>query len=1052
MSGRMSKRFGRELLGTAALATVLLAGTAATAQTAGRTPAAAPAVRPAPVSSLVRSVNIPYEEFTLSNGLRVITHTDRKVPIVAVSVWYGVGSKDEPKGRTGFAHLFEHLMFNGSENAPGEFFEPLENVGATDYNGTTWFDRTNYFQNVPTPALDLALFLESDRMGYLLGAVTQENLTNQIGVVQNEKRQGDNEPYGLTEYAILEGLFPEGHPYRHSTIGSMADLSAATLDTVRDWFRTHYGPNNAVLVLAGDIDARTARPMVEKYFGSIPRGRTPPKGTAGVPERTAITRVTMQDQVANARLYRVWAVPGRLSPEGPLLDTAAAVLAGGTTSRLYNDLVRDKQLAVAVRGYLQEHQLSSFLQLEVDVRPGVEVAAVETRLDQLMADFLRRGPTADEVSRVATRAVAGTIRGLEEVGGFGGKAVTLAEGELYADDPGFYRKQLDIYARATPATVLAASRRWINDGDLRLTVLPGPRPADESAAAGASAGGAGGINRPRYYQQPASAQTGTGQAAQATAASRAAPAPVQQSGPAAANTTAPTAGVQQPAPTAPQQPTGRPPAQATPASQAPQPRPQADAASAPRRSTRPQPMPTVQGFAALDFPDVQRLRLSNGMEVQFVRRATVPVVQMALSFDAGIASDSAEKPGLATLTAALLDEGTPRRTSVQVAEEAERLGASLSATAGVDRTRVAMSALKPNLAASLDLLADVVRNPAFNPADVERLRTSQLNRIAQELTQPSSIASREIAPLIFGPNHPYGKPLTGSGTPTGVQAITRADLQAYQQRWLRPDTATLFVVGDATLAELRPQLERAFGTWRAPAVPRGVKTFTTVQAPAAGRIVLIDRPSSPQSVILGGLPLPLEGTDDPLQLSAANEILGGSFTSRLNTDLREVKGWSYGVRSQTLPVREQLPFLVSAPVQTDRTADSLKALIDNVRDFQGPKPATPAEISRMVNSNVRSLPGDYETSAEVLGALERNALLSRPDDYLERLPARYQALSASELSTAARAIDPARMTWVVVGDRARIEAPLRALNLGTVEVRAPSAAAPATTPARPAGG
>jgi len=1025
----------------AAAGALLLAGAPAQAQTSA-------AARPAPVSELVRAVNIPYEEFTLANGLRVVTHTDRKVPIVAVSVWYGVGSKDEPPGRTGFAHLFEHLMFNGSENAPGEFFEPLENVGATDFNGTTWFDRTNYFQNVPTPALELALFLESDRMGYLLGAVTQENLTNQIGVVQNEKRQGDNQPYGLTEYAILEGLFPEGHPYRHSTIGSMADLSAATLDTVREWFRTHYGPNNAVLVLAGDIDARTARPLVETYFGTIPRGRTPPKRTAGVPERTAVTRVTLRDQVANPRIYRVWAVPGRLSPETPLLDAAAAVLGGGTTSRLYNDLVRDKQLAVAVRGYLQENQLASFLQLEVDVRPGVEVAAVEARLDQLMADFLRTGPTADEVSRVATRAVAGTIRGLEEVGGFGGKAVTLAEGELYANDPGFYRRQLDIYARATPQTVLAASRRWINDGDLRLTVLQGPRPADESAArAGAPAGaqdggGAGGVNRPRFYRQPGQ-PAGAQPVVPAPTPPRAAEQPARPTSPAPGEAAIPATGVQQPAPVAPPQPTGQPPAQATQEAQAPEAQPLADEGAPPRRPTRPQPRPQVQGFAALDFPAVERARLSNGMEVQFVRRATVPVVQMALSFDAGTASDSPDKLGLATLTATLLDEGTGRRTSVQIAEEAERLGASLAAGASLDRTRVFMSALKPNLAASLELMADVVRNPAFPPAEVERLRTIQLNRIAQELTQPSAIASREIAPLIYGPDHPYGKPLTGSGTPEGVRSITLADLRAYQQRWLRPDNATLFVVGDATLAELRPQLERAFGAWSAPAVARGTKRFITAPTPAAGRIVLIDRPNSPQSVILGGLALPLEGTDDPLQLNAANEILGGSFISRLNTELRERKGWSYGVRSSVQPVREQLPFIVSAPVQTDRTADSLKTLVDLTRAFQGAQPPTPQELSLVINSNVRSLPGSYETSNEVLSALERNALLGRPDDYLERLAARYQALTPGELSAAARVIDPARMTWVIVGDRARVEAPLRALNLGAVEVRAAAPAAPA---------
>src|SRR4051812_8214604 len=269
----------RLLLPIALFSAFAVAGCASTSSdqvaTASNTPAqtAPPAAQgPAPVAQLVRQVDIPYRQFTLDNGLKVIVHEDHKAPIVAVSVWYHVGSKDEPAGKTGFAHLFEHLMFNGSENAPGDFFEPLQQVGATDYNGTTWFDRTNYFETVPTPALELALFLESDRMGHLLGAVTQENLTNQIGVVQNEKRQGDNEPYGLVEYRQLQNLFPEGHPYHHSTIGSMSDLTGASLEDVKNWFRQKYGPNNAVLVLAGDVDLATARRLAEKYFGDIPRG------------------------------------------------------------------------------------------------------------------------------------------------------------------------------------------------------------------------------------------------------------------------------------------------------------------------------------------------------------------------------------------------------------------------------------------------------------------------------------------------------------------------------------------------------------------------------------------------------------------------------------------------------------------------------------------------------------------------------------------------------------------------------------------------------------
>jgi len=349
---------------------------------------------PATVADLVRKVDIPYTRFTLANGLRVLVHEDRKAPVVAVSVWYNVGSKDEPPGRTGFAHLFEHLMFNGSENAPGDYFEPLREVGATDFNGTTWFDRTNYFQTVPRPALERVLFLESDRMGHLLGAVSQETLTNQVGVVQNEKRQGDNQPFGLVEYAQLAALFPEGHPYRHATIGSMADLDAASLDDVRSWFRAKYGPNNAVLVLAGDISADEARPLVEKYFGHIPRGPENRPAMAPVPTLPAPVTEVMKDRVANTRLYRNWAVPGLLDSESAALTVAAGVLGGLSSSRLDNELVRKDQTAVRVSAENQAFHRVGIFEVQVDVKPGADADAVARRLDAIIADLIARGPTA----------------------------------------------------------------------------------------------------------------------------------------------------------------------------------------------------------------------------------------------------------------------------------------------------------------------------------------------------------------------------------------------------------------------------------------------------------------------------------------------------------------------------------------------------------------------------------------------------------------------------------------------------------------------------------
>jgi len=922
----------RKWLAVLAAGTMLASGSAAIAAKKDKRADARAVAAAGPSPELIASVNIPYEQFTLPNGLRVVVHTDRKVPIVATSLWYHVGSKDEPAGKTGFAHLFEHFMFEGSEHVK-DFDKPLEDAGATGMNGSTWFDRTNYVQTVPTGALDLVLFMESDRMGHLLGTLNKESLDQQRGVVQNEKRQGDNQPYGMVEYEILEALFPEGHGYRHSTIGSMADLTAASLDDVKEWFRTWNTPNNAVLVLAGDIDAATARPMVEKYFGDIPAGPPVKRMKDAVPEHVNVQREIMQDRVAQARVYRVWVAPGRTDAITPSLDVAAAILAGGNSSRFYNDLVRDKKLATGVRGYVQAHESASFFQLEADVAPGVDPKLVDARVDELVNQFLAEGPTADEVARVATRAVSGTIRGLEEVGGFGGKAATLAEGALYAGDPGFYKVELARYAEATPASVLAAARRWINDGAYALTVLP--------------------------YGTPQAAATG------------------------------------------------------------------ADRSK----------LPPVTAGKDLDFPEVERARLSNGIPVVFSRRATVPVVNLSVSFDAGIAADSRAKPGLGNLTMSLLDEGTAKRSAIQIAEEAERLGAAIGMGSDVDSSRVALSALKASLAPSIDLWADIVRNPTFQPAEIERLRGITLARIDNELDQPQALALRVLPPILYGANHPYGVPLTGSGTPDGVRAATRDDLAAYHDTWLRPDNATIFVVGDTSLAEVTPLLETAFGDWRAPALPKGTKTFTTATAPASSRIVLIDRPGSPQSFILGGAPLPVKGRDDPLTLFAANEVLGGSFLARINSNLRETKGWSYGAYTSVRGAVEQMPFTIQAPVQTDKTAASIKEIIAELRGYRGPRLTTPEELNRVIQGNVRSLPSSYETAAAVLGSLERNKIYGRPDDYQEKLSDRYRALTAAQFDAAIKQyIDPDHLVWVVVGDRAKIEPELKTLGL-PIEIR-----------------
>jgi zinc protease len=885
-----------------------------TASTPAPAPSALASVEPAPVEKLIAAVDIPYEQFTLDNGLTVLVHTDRKAPVVGVSVWYNVGSKHEPRGKTGFAHLFEHLMFNGSENAPGDFFEPLQQIGATDVNGTTWFDRTNYFQTVPTGALDRALMLESDRMGYLLGAVTQEKLDNQRSVVQNEKRQSDNQPYGIVEYEQLENLYPSGHPYHHSTIGSMADLDSASLEDVKAWFRDHYGPNNAILVLAGDIDTPAAKAKVTKWFGAIPSGPEVKPVQAPVPTLPGKLEKTIYDKVATSRIYRMWAIPGLDNPEYMPLSMGATVLGGLASSRLDNALVREQQLAVRVAGQAEVFAQAGMFVVYADARPGVSEEQLAAALDAEIARFISEGPTADELQRATTTYAAGEIRGLEQVGGFSGKASTLAEGLLYNGDPAHYRKALDQAAAMTPARVQAVTSKWLSRPTFALTVEPGTRKEGGEARGGyVVAPGAGEGMRPAYYRDPATA-TVTPIAAQSATAVK-----------------------------------------------------QADRSK----------LPEVDELKPLDFPEIERATLSNGMDVYFARRDAVPTVTVKVDFDAGYAADPRDKLGLQSLMLQAMDEGTTKLDSTQLAIAKERLGAVLSGSADADATGFILSAMKPNLAASLELMADYIRYPAFDATELERVRAQQLTRIQNEMNNPGSIAQRLLYPILFG-EHPYGIPPSGTGDPAAVSALTRADLVAFHDQWLRPDRARVFVVGDTTLPEITRLLEASFGDWRAPAGAAPAKNFTVAVPSQTPRVILIDRPASPQSMIMAGRVLDSRGTDDLVVLQSANEVFGGGFISRINMDLREVKGWSYGVGSVIRAPMDRASLLIYAPVQADRTGDSIVALRQNLRDFTGGKGVTAEELERLVNGGVRELPGRFETSGAVLSGIESIVERGRP--------------------------------------------------------------------------
>ena len=873
--------------------------------------------------------DIAYKKFVLKNGLTLLVHEDHKTPVVAINTWYHVGSKNEKPGKTGFAHLFEHLMFSGSDNFNQTYLNALQRIGATDLNGTTNPDRTNYFQNVPTSMLDYALFAESDRMGHLLGVLDQKKLDLQRGVVQNEKRQGENQPYGVTRQLLTENTWPVGHPYSWTTIGSMADLDAASMADVTDWFKTNYGPNNTTLVLSGDITPEEALKKVEQYYGDIPAGPPLAKHSEWIAKRTGTHRSTVQDRVPQARIYRVWNVPGAKSATEPLLDLGAYVLGEGKTSRLYKRLVYKEQLATSVATSNASSEIAGQFYMVLTARPGADSGKMERQADEELQALLKNGPTAAELEIAKTKILAQYTRIVERVGGFGGKSDLLASCQTYTGNPDCYKDYLKTVKAATPASVKQAMNAWLADGDFVLDVQPFPTNYATTA-----------------------------------------------------------------------------------------------------KFDRSKP-PALGKAESLNLPAMQKATLSNGLKVVLAERHAAPVVNLSLIVDAGYSSDSHELPGVASLTLAMLDEGTQKRNAAKISEEVESLGAQISSYNNLDGSFVQLNALKATLPQALNVYADVVLHPAFEQKELDRLRKDQLAAIAREKTNPSAMALRVIPGLIYGKQHAYGLPLSGSGNEQSVLRITRDDLVKYHQSWFKPNNATLLVVGDTTLAEVVPQLEKAFGGWKAGDVPK--KNIAQVAQPEKTSVYLMDKPGAQQSTIYAVQLAPPRNAPEAVQLGVVNNIFGGNFGSRINMNLREDKHWSYGVRSSVLPARSQGLYLSTSPVQADKTKEALQELVREYGDIAGAKPITEAELKEAQDNSTLSLPGSFETAGQLGGAYSTILQYQLPEDYYNTFTNKITAMTPADANALAkRVIEPGKLVWVVVGDVKKIEAGVRELNLGEV--------------------
>jgi zinc protease len=892
--------------------------------------------------------NLNFEKYKLKNGLEVILLEDHRLPMVAVNLWYHVGPSNERPGLTGFAHLFEHMMFQGSKNiGDDQHFKLLEGAGASDINGTTDFDRTNYFETLPSNQLELALWLESDRMGYLLDTLDAKRLANQRDVVRNERRQGENAPYGLVEEELFHQLFPKGHPYYASVIGSHADIESARLKDVREFFKLYYAPNNASLAIVGDIDKAKTKALVEKYFGPLPSGQPVPPIDAKTPPITAEKRAIVTDQVELPRVYMGWITDPIYKPGDAEAQMLARILGGGKSSRLYKRLVYDRQIAQDVTAFQYSLILGSVFQITATAKPNVKPEELERAIDEELDAIRKEGPRPEEVERARNLIQSQIVRGLEVLGGFGGVADRLNQYNHYLGDPGFLTRDLARFDNATATGIQKIAQDRLTKNSRAIVYgVPGKKVVDDvpKTTEEEKNEGAAGVNIPGQEWRK-----------------------------------------QQPA---------------------------AGAAS------------------ALSLPVPRSFKLPNGLTVMFAEQHNLPVVSANLVVLSGSERNPADRPGLASFTADMLDEGTNKRSTLQIADDVAQIGAVLQTGSTSDQSTVSTRVLKKNVDAAFDLMADVALNPAFTEKEIERVRKSRLTQILQQRDNPNALSTRVFYNAVYGDRHPYG--FIELGTAESTKSITRDDMMNFWKTGYVPENAALVVAGDISEREVRALAEKYFGKWA------GKGTQTTVPdaaASASRRLIIVDKPGSPQTVLRVGQVGVARSNPDYVPIQVMNTGLGGLFSSRINMNLREKNGYTYGAFSSFVFRRGAGPFFTGGSVRTDVTAPATREIFNELERMRASE-MTADELTTAKDAFARSLPGLFETTAQTVGSLSQLFVYNLPLDYYRRLPAQINAVTAADIRRAAeKYLSPNNMVIVAVGDRSKIEQELKKLNLGAVEIR-----------------
>ena len=923
-----------------------------TASGAKKALATAGSQKPSLKPAALQIPQLKFEKYKLPNGLEVILSEDHRLPMVAVNLWYHVGPANELPGRTGFAHLFEHMMFEGSRHVPGNtHFHLLEAAGASDINGTTDFDRTNYFETLPSNQLELALWLESDRMGYLPDKLDQANLSNQQDVVRNERRQSfENEPYGIVEEGIIHLLYPKGHPYYGDVIGSHEDIQSAKLEDVRSFFRLYYAPNNASLAIVGDFQPEHARELVEKYFGPLKRGENVPRIAAKTPPITSERRAVIPDNVQLPRVYEAWLTSPIFKPGDAEADLTATVLGGGKSSRLYKKLVYEKQIALDVAANQQSLMLGSEFQVQATARPGVKPEDLEKAVNTELEAFRTNGPTEEELQRARNVLESRIIEGLETLGGSGGVADRLNSYNHYLGTPDFLAADIARYENASAESLKAFAQTQLA-GNQRVVVYGVPGKPDSGPE----------VPTPKAESKD-TAKTG-----------------------------------------------GEP---VNPDTE--------------WRKDPPKPGPS----SPLHLPVPQEFKLSNGLTVLYSERPGLPLVAAALVLRSGSGANPASKPGLASFTARMLQQGTTTRAALQIADRAADLGASLWSRSSMDSSIVGTLALTRSFPEAFELLADIALHPTFPNAEVERVRKERAAALVQERDDPFTVATRVMRTALYGPHHPYGYP--DIGTAESLKTISRDDLLKFWQEHYFPNEAALVIAGNVKLETLKPLLEKEFAPWKE---GKSADTkFGTLETSDA-RLILVDRPGAPQTALecyeLGAA----RSTPDYAPLEVMNTELGGLFSSRINMNLREAHGYTYGAGSTFAYHRQPGPFLAYSAVRTDVTAPATTEIFNELRRMRDTQ-MNADEMKLSKDSITRSMPGRFERGSEAAGTFAELFTYDLPLDYFSKLPEAVDAVSSVEAQAMAQKyIHPDKIVVLAVGDKAKIEDEMKKLNLGKMEIR-----------------